>query len=197
MRERATLTQTFLQACALMTRFAPSPVSVCARRIFTRASQHTSTFVYTRIVGVEEECFERRARRSLERLYHTLPRFDERCIARFARKQVHTRTRVRNVEPLRVHAHETRVVALVFKLLLHLIPRRVAHVLQDDDRWLALSDPVHHPAERLTRLPLCLETLTLVVQVGVIDTRSTRDEHVDVVRHVDFRAVSRRRLVAA
>jgi len=189
-RERASLTQALIQSGALMARFASTPVSVRSSGIFTRTRQHASTLVDAMIIRVEEEGFKRRTRWSLESFDVRLPLLDERSIISLASKQVDSRSSVRNVETLCIDSHKLRVVTLIIESLRNLVPRRVAHVLQDDDRRLALSDPVHHPSERLPGFTLRVQSLAFVVQVGVINARSTRHQHVDVVGHINLGAVS-------
>ena len=196
MRERSSLTETFFQARALMARLTSTPVSVCPRRIFTRSSEHAAPFVHARIIGVEEESLERRARRTLEGLDQLLPRLDERRVISLAREQVDTSTSVRNVEAFGINTHKARKVPFIFEFLLHLIPRSVAHVLQNDNGGLTFTNPIHHATESLSRFTLSFKSLPFVVEIRVVNAGRTRDEHVHVVRHVNLGAVRRRRFIA-
>ena len=67
-----------------------------------------------------------------------------------------------------------------FEFLLHLIPRSVAHVLQNDNGGLTFTNPIHHATESLSRFTLSFKSLPFVVEIRVVNAGRTRDEHVHV-----------------
>lgn len=71
---------------------------------------------------------------------------------------------------------EAGVIVDLGKVLDHLVPRRTAHILQDDDGWLILLDPLQHPSKCPAGFTVRFDVLLLVVEVGIVDTGCTSDQ---------------------
>ena len=78
---------------------------------------------------------------------------------------------VRDVVELGVHPDVGGKVPMLVPSLADEVPRSAADVLENDHRWLGAVHPVHHAFERLTGLASVVQTLLLVVEVGVVDAR--------------------------
>ena len=88
--------------------------------------------------------------------------------------------RVRDVELLSVKARVTSAVPNPFELDHDLIPGCGTDVLEDDDQRAVIFDPSHHTAEGATGLSIRGDVLFLVVQIGVVDARSSSHKHIDI-----------------
>jgi hypothetical protein len=75
-----------------------------------------------------------------------------------------------------------RIIVDLVKVLNDLVPRRIAHILKDDNGRLMLVDPLQHPPERPAGLSIGVDLLLLVVEVRVIYTRRSSDEDLEVSR---------------
>ena len=87
---------------------------------------------------------------------------------------------VRDVMKLRVHPDVGGKVPMLVPPLADEVPRSAADVLENDHRGLGPVHPVHHAFERLTGLTSVVQTLLLVVEVGVVDARCPCDQDVAI-----------------
>ena len=78
---------------------------------------------------------------------------------------------VRDVVELRVHPDVGGKVPMLVPSLADEVPRSAADVLENDHRGLGPVHPVHHAFEGLSGLASVVQTLLLVVEVGVVDAR--------------------------
>ena len=202
--EGSALAESLLGAGTLVAGLAPRPLRGDASVVLPGHGEHLSALVNPWVVGVEEERLEGGGRGSAQGSYLLLPVLHNlRARLVLARvgvgdgnllallrvlgpggEEVDARARVGDVVVLGVQAHEVALVTLPLEFLGDLLPGRVAHVLKDDDRGQVLRHPGHHTPESLSRLTLLIESLLLVVEVGVIDAGRARDEHVHVTGHV-------------
>jgi hypothetical protein len=65
---------------------------------------------------------------------------------------------------------ELSIVIDLGKVLDNLLPRSTTHILENDDCWLILLDPLQHSSERTSRFTIGVDILLLVVQIRVVDT---------------------------
>ena len=207
--EGTALAESLLEAGALVAGLAPGPVRGDAGVVLPGHGEHLSALVDPWVIGVEEERLEGGGSGSAQGSHLLLPvlhNLGARLVlarvgvgdwnlAALLRvrgpggEQVDARARVGDVVVLGVQAHEVALVPVPLEVLGDLLPGGVAHVLEYDNRGLVLLRPGHHTPERLAGLARVLQTLLLVVEVGVIDAGRTRDEHVHVTRHVHQRPV--------
>ena len=87
---------------------------------------------------------------------------------------------VRDVMKLRVHPDVGGKVPMLVPSLADEVPRSAADVLENDHRGLGPVHPVHHAFERLSGLASVVQTLLLVVEVGVVDARCPCDQDVAI-----------------
>ena len=104
---------------------------------------------------------------------------------------------VRDVVELRVHPDVGGKVPMLVPSLADEVPRSAADVLENDHRGLGPVHPVHHAFERLSGLASVVQTLLLVVEVGVVDAGGAGHEEVAVAGDLDEAAVGRRGLLVA
>lgn len=90
------------------------------------------------------------------------------------------------------------VVINLSKVFHHLVPRRTTYVLQDDNRWLMLLDPLKHTPECPSGFTVGVDVLLHIIEIGVVDTGCPGNEnlqgqlpsatsvaHINVARNLD------------
>ena len=101
-------------------------------------------------------------------------------------QKIDTRSSVRNVVVLSVHAKEIGTILDPFEVLHDSIPRGTADVLKDNERWPMFINPRHHTSKCSARFSVRVDILLLVVKRRVIYAGSTCNQEVDISRDGDF-----------
>ena len=87
---------------------------------------------------------------------------------------------MRDVVLLGIEACVTSAIPDLLEFDHNLIPRRGTNVLEDDDGRAMIFNPSQHTAECATRFSIRRYILFLIVQVRVVDARSSGHEHINV-----------------
>ena len=87
---------------------------------------------------------------------------------------------MRDIKRLGVDAEVAGAVFVALEVLLNALPGSTANVLEDDERWPVSLHPRHHATEGATGLAVGVNVLLLIVEVGIVDTRSPSHEKIDI-----------------
>jgi hypothetical protein len=135
----------------------------------------------TRVVGRKQKGIQGGGRGSFQVFgYPIEPLIGDFGTLRVDGNKINTGSGMSDIVEFRVETRKLCTVSNLFELLCDPCPRGRADVFKDHKGRPMLFDPGQHAAERLARLPLCIEPLFHVVQVGIVDTGGSSDQKIDI-----------------
>lgn len=98
-------------------------------------------------------------------------------------EKINSCSRMRNIVIFRIHSEESSAVFVLFEIINDFLPRRTAHIFEDNERGPMSVYPRHHSAERTPGFSVRINVLLLIIEGGIVDAGGTRNEKINIARH--------------